>query len=131
MSTSRFRRISLVFFVSPGWVGLAWLFCDVGRRAAISAGGPPSSNLPTPKPNARTCPPKAVARTLLFSPRDTGEVVQGPACVGVVVNVLRYSAEFGRAVTYSQGPGLVAGFTPPTTPGGGSRQSTERHCQSA
>jgi hypothetical protein len=69
------------------------------------------------KLNPRTCPPNL--EPVLLSPKDTGEMVEGPACVGVIVNVLRYSVEFGRSVTFTAGPSLAAGLAPPTTPGGG------------
>jgi hypothetical protein len=40
-------------------------------------------------------------------------VIEGPACVGITSNVLRYSAEFGRTITFTAGPNLSAGLEPP------------------
>jgi hypothetical protein len=83
-----------------------------GNATAGRAPSAPSS------PDNRTCSPKALFKAVILSPRDSGDTVEGPICVGVTVNVLRYSVEFGRTVTISAGPNLVTGFTPPTTGGG-------------
>jgi hypothetical protein len=99
------------------------LFCTLALAApqnqspAPTPPKPPPSNSILAGRNPRSCPPKA--QPLLLSPKDTGEVVEGPACVGVIVNALRYSVEFGRTVTFTAGPNLAAGFAPPATPPGG------------
>lgn len=87
------------------------------QSAAWLPAGPPADNSTANRPNPRTCPQNK--QPLLLTPKDTGESVEGPACVGVILNVLRYSAEFGRTVTFNAGPNLAAGFAPPATPPGG------------
>ncbi len=90
------------------------LFSVLGPNCG--AAGPQGQSAPATPPNSasgdRTCPPGADVKK--FSPRDTGEVVEGPACVGVMVNVLRYSVEFGRSVTITAGPNLAAGLEAPS-----------------
>src|ERR1019366_4128565 len=62
---------------------------------------------PAPKPASdRTCPPNA--RRMTFALKDSGEIVNGPVCVAVRLNGLRYSSELGRTVTYSARKNLGA-----------------------
>src|SRR5258708_18439978 len=57
--------------------------------------------------------PSSCKKTFVYSTKDTGDQVEGPACVAVEFNALRYAAQLGRTVTISQGPGLPAALTPP------------------
>jgi hypothetical protein len=72
---------------------------------------------PDAKAAQRACP--ANAKRAIFSQKDTGEVLEGPVCVGVLVNGLRYSAELARAVTITAGPNLSAAIAAAPSPGGG------------
>ena len=46
-----------------------------------------------------------------YTPKDTGDTVEGPVCVGVKFNALRNSGQLGRTVTVTAGPNLSAGLT--------------------
>src|ERR1017187_5819276 len=65
-----------------------------------------------PAPNS-ACPPNAKIR--VFGLKDSGETVDGPVCVTVRFNGLRYSSDLGRTTTTTAGPDLPAavgaGFT--------------------
>ena len=65
-----------------------------------------------PAPNG-ACPPNAKIR--VFGLKDSGETVDGPVCVTVRFNGLRYSSDLGRTTTTTAGPDLPAavgaGFT--------------------
>jgi hypothetical protein len=54
----------------------------------------------------------------MYSANDSGETLEGPLCVGVSYNALRYTAALGRVVSYTAGPNLQAGFAPPPKAGG-------------
>ena len=72
---------------------------------------------PAPKPASdRTCPPNA--RRMTFALKDSGEIVNGPVCVAVRLNGLRYSSELGRTVTYSAGKDLAAAIAAAPAAGG-------------
>src|SRR5437667_8593095 len=48
----------------------------------------------------------------------SGEVIEGPACVEVTVNVLRYSSQLVKTITFSNGPDLTS-VMPATGQGAG------------
>ena len=66
-----------------------------------------------PAPNG-ACPPNAKIR--VFGLKDSGETVDGPVCVTVRFNGLRYSSDLGRTTTTTAGPDLATavggGLTP-------------------
>src|SRR6266850_7440529 len=49
----------------------------------------------------------------------TGEVIEGPACVKVSVNALRYSPALVKTITLSAGPDLTGVFPKVAEPSGG------------
>ena len=53
---------------------------------------------------------------------DSGGSYEGPLCVRVVVNILRYNAEIGRTITYTSGPdpNSILGTSSTTTGGAAS-----------
>src|SRR5260370_24441934 len=53
-----------------------------------------------------------------LSINNSGEMVEGPACAQIVINALRYEADFGKTVTYTTGANLPSIF-PSTFSGGG------------
>lgn len=112
ISATVFTRRILPLFLAATF--LTSLHGQTGAQAGASVRAKQTAS----PSNNRTCSPEKLAKAVLLSPRDTGEIVEGPVCVGVIVNVLRYSVEFGRSVSFIAGPNLVSGFTPPTTGGG-------------
>jgi len=94
-----------ILILSP--VSYVWA-ADPAPPASSPAGKAPK--------NPRVCP--SDARVKLYSTKDSGDIIEGPACVGVEINVLRYSVEFGRSITVSAGPNLAAGLAPPAAAGG-------------
>jgi hypothetical protein len=61
---------------------------------------------------------KDQSRVIELSVNNTGQTVEGPACVEITVNALRYGAEFGKTVTSSAGPNLTSVFPSSFAPGG-------------
>jgi hypothetical protein len=59
---------------------------------------------------SQTCTPKK-----FYGARDSGDVVQGPACVGVGYNALRYVGQLIETYTVTAGPALSSGLTPAST----------------
>jgi hypothetical protein len=53
-----------------------------------------------------------------LSINNTGQTVEGPACAEIEVNALRYGADFGKTITYSNGPNLTSVFPSSFSPGG-------------
>lgn len=53
-----------------------------------------------------------------LSTNNTGQTVEGPTCAEIEVNALRYSADFGKTVTNSNGPNLTSIFPSSFSPGG-------------
>jgi hypothetical protein len=89
--------------MTPSTKRATWTLLFIGFAAFGQSG-----SVPTPPPGKsasdRDCPEKA--KPIMMELKDTGEIVEGSACVGVRLNGLRYSSEFGRAVTYTAGPNL-------------------------
>jgi hypothetical protein len=53
-----------------------------------------------------------------LSINNTGQTVEGPACVEITFNALRYGADFGKTTTSSNGPNLTSVFPSSFSPGG-------------
>jgi hypothetical protein len=53
-----------------------------------------------------------------LSINDSGRSVEGPACAQIVINSLRYDADFGKTVTTSAGPNLASVFPSSFSAGG-------------
>jgi hypothetical protein len=54
-----------------------------------------------------------------LSINNSGQMVEGPACAEIVVNALRYGADFGKTVTYTAGANLPSIFPSTFSAGGG------------
>jgi hypothetical protein len=53
-----------------------------------------------------------------LSMNNTGQTVEGPACAEMEIDALRYGADFGKTITYSNGPNLTSIFPASFSPGG-------------
>jgi hypothetical protein len=53
-----------------------------------------------------------------LSINNSGQVVEGPVCAQIVINVLRYGADFGKTVSYTAGANLGSIFPSSFSPGG-------------
>jgi hypothetical protein len=108
ISIARYFVRRLIFLALAAYA--ASLYGQAGGGGSGTHGAAPSTD----------CTSQQLQGAVILSPQDTGEMVEGPICVGVQYNVLRYSAEFGRTVSFTAGPNLQNGFTPPaSTPAGG------------
>ena len=70
---------------------------------------------------ASTCTEKSIKVQVVYV-SDSGGSYEGPLCVRVVVNILRYNAEIGRTITYTSGPdpNSILGTSSTTTGGAAS-----------
>ncbi len=59
-------------------------------------------------PSGPTCPPKT--KILWVTPTDSGDVVEGPVCIAMAVNSLRYSSNIELKTTVQAGENLGAVF---------------------
>src|SRR5450755_593504 len=64
--------------------------------------GQPTAN------NPPGCPPKV--KVVWVAPTDSGDVIQGPVCISMAVNSLRYSSNIKLATTVGVGQDLGAVF---------------------
>lgn len=64
---------------------------------------------PAPTANGTPCPPRA--KVLWVLPTDSGDVVQGPVCIKVVINALRYSSTIKTQTVVTAGSDLSSVFT--------------------
>jgi hypothetical protein len=53
-----------------------------------------------------------------LSINDSGKMLEGPACAQIIVNALRYSADFGKTVSYTGGANLPSIFPSSFSAGG-------------
>jgi len=91
-----------------------------GYSAALygqAKGGGGSGTHGVAAPANLDCPAKA--RQATFGVNDSGDALNGPVCVAVQFNALHYSAELGRAVTFTAGPALATQIASAPTGGGG------------
>jgi hypothetical protein len=65
---------------------------------------------------------KDQSQVIQLSVNNTGQTVEGPACAEITVNAVRYSADFGKTITYSNGPILTSIFPSSFSPGGANPQ---------
>ena len=91
------------------------LLAAVNCTFVLCGQGADTPAVPRP-PSDRACPPNAKRLTLAL--KDGGETVNGPMCVAVRFNALRYSSELGRTVTFTAGPNLAATIATAPTAGG-------------
>src|SRR6266446_3551728 len=61
-----------------------------------------------------------------LSINNSGEMVEGPACAQIVINALRYGADFGKTVTYTTGANLPSIFPSTFSGGGGLEKEKEK-----
>jgi hypothetical protein len=54
-----------------------------------------------------------------LSINNSGQMVEGPACAQIVINALRYGADFGKTVSYTGGANLPSIFPSSFSAGGG------------
>jgi hypothetical protein len=66
-----------------------------------------------------------------LSINNSGETVTGPVCAQILINALRYSAAFGKAVTYSAGPNLSSIFPSSFSAGGGGAETSPTNLNAA
>jgi hypothetical protein len=74
-----------------------------------------------PNPTVFRCKTQRNVATL--SVNDSGRTVEGPVCVQIVVNVLRYDADFGKTVSSNAGQNLSSIF-PASFSAGGAQPAT-------
>jgi hypothetical protein len=74
---------------------------------------------------AQTNPPvfrcKDQRHVIKLSLNNSGQSVEGPACAEITINALRYTADFGKTTTYTNGPNLTNIFPSSFSPGGATR----------
>ena len=69
-----------------------------------------------PASNAFRCKDQSHVKHLLLN--NSGETAEGPVCAEIIVNALRYYADFGKATTYTAGPALTSILPSSASPGG-------------
>jgi hypothetical protein len=74
-------------------------------RAALTMAILVCSSLSLAAPRNLCVDPK---KTHQLEASTTGEVIEGPACIQVKVNALRYSAELVKTITFTAGPSLTS-----------------------
>src|SRR4051794_37295623 len=70
-----------------------------------------------PASNAFRCNDQSHVKHLSLN--NSGETAEGPVCAEIIVNALRYYADFGKATTYTAGPALTSILPSSASPGGG------------
>jgi len=60
-----------------------------------------------------------------LSINNSGQTVEGPACAQIVVNAVRYGADFGKTVSYTAGANLPSIFPSSFSAGGGQPAKVE------
>jgi len=78
------------------------------RRAALTLAILACSSLSFAEPAKSLCDDPSKTHTLEAS--TSGEIIEGPACVQVTVNALRYSAALVKTITFTAGPALTSVF---------------------
>src|SRR6266446_8199798 len=62
---------------------------------------------------------KDQSHIIKLSLNNSGENPEGPACAEITINALRYSVDFGKTTTYTNGPALTSVFPSTFSAGGG------------
>ena len=126
-SISLIRSLARFFFGALTALLLTWISSPVA--AAQGTGSAPTRNggaQGTPQTQKTIVQPAPCPRPYVYTVKDSGDMIEGPVCVGVQFNALRYGGQLGRTVTVSAGPALPAGLTPPSAIGASAPQTPVR-----
>ena len=99
-------RVRTSVFCCLSFLGALFFSSAIARAQAPS---PKSKPPKVHQDKSQACVPRQV-----YGTTDSGDMIEGPVCVAVSFNAVRYVGQLVRAYTVTAGPTLSAGLTPPS-----------------